>query len=504
MKKYFKAILVFSAMILALCFVGCGRNDGFDKYETDIASVKTEISTAKDKVFASDSLCATYSYMVTSKVNGQDYELGQKNVLNMEKAPESGAYDINRLNYYYGSQETYSKAYHYIGGKLHVSLYNTNYKSDMTEEQFLEYTDGTEYAVDRDFFDISGFSDIYVKTEDGKKLVKLENEEGELSKKIADFLGFEVEDYTYSINDKVYTATFSEDGLLLEERLTFTAVYSLVNDPNRKVTYKGEFYFSAEHIGKTKVTPPTLNSYVNEVSDITKIDGFLTKSFGVLSTFTTLDAEYDRYVKVSDQSSEYSSSDYVHFTEAYRDNKYIYGSLDKRFYRTPKKIETVKTGVFIDSDGYHYRSTSGEPVDEKELPYPELDMLMMVVETLAGECPLDDDIISLVMTETDDEYIYTYSYTNDAAVAYGEYLLNYFSESGSSASLKGATMVVESNKSVLKVRKSDGCAISHTVEFEAVYDGKISVECDFEMKVNATGDDVKVFTLNDWTEWSSK
>ncbi len=498
MKKFLKIIitvLVF-AYIIGVA-VGCS-GDGYTDYNGTADDARNEVSSAKDKLFSEKNSHIIYSYMVNSNINGTEYDLGQRNILKFNKDAETGLCDVNRFNYYYGSESTNSDTFYYTDGALYVEMYNTVYRVPMTEAEFLEYTDKTTYAIDRKFFELSHFSEVYQSESNGNKLIKFTGESGDLTKKIADFLGFDKEEYTFSFSGFEYIAEISPNGCLLEEKIIFDVEYSKVNDPSRKILYKGDFSCKAEQIGGVKLNQPVTTGGVKEETDIKLLDGFAEKAFGVLSTFTTLDAEYNRYIKIGDDTTEHIVRNYVHFTEAYRDGKYTYGSLDKRFYRSPADMLNTQSGIFIDENGYHYRTTDGEGTDLEELPYGEIEMIAMVCDTLGGERPPEEDICNLEIEVTDEYVIYTYSYTDEASRYYAEYLLGYFAEDGSEVSLNGTKGEIKENKSVIKVRKSDGCVVSHTIVYDALYNEKISVRCEFEMKVNKTGNGVTVLTLADW------
>ncbi len=485
-------------MLATMLLAAACSSDGYGEYNGSADDARAEIASAKDKLFAESNSHIVYSYMVNSEVNGEKYELGQRNIFKFNKDAEAGISDINRFNYYYGSNQTVSDTFYYTDGALYTEMYNTVYRVPMTEAEFLEYTDGTDYAVDRDFFNLKSFSEVSLFEKDGNRSIKLKADDGTFSRRIADFLGFDIEEYTFSFDNMEYLATVNGNGCLIEEKITFEVEYSLVTDPSRVILYTGEFSCKAEQIGGVKLNQPVTENGVTEESDISLLDSFADKAFGVLSTFTTLDAEYDRYIKISDDTTEYIIRNYVHFTEAYRDETYTYGSLDTRFYRTPDELNSVKNGIFIDSDGYHYRATDGDGNDFEEKPYSDMEMLAMVFDTLSAERPPEEDICKPEI-QIDDEYItYTYTYTDEATRYYGEYLLEYFSEDGSEVSLNGTKVQINESKSVIKVRRSDGCIVLHTVVYDAVFGEKINVQCEFKMNVNATGDDVNVMTLADW------
>ena len=487
-------------MLVSAALIACGNSIGFSDSASDLTHASGVIAEADRLTDAKPDIECTYSYMASSTVNKVDYNLGFRNILKMTgRGTENFA--ANRYNYYYGTSSPLADTYNYTAGKLYSEYYNTRFCSPMSEGGFLNYTDGTSFAVDRGIFDPACFGSVSVKgKKDKPEEIIYKDEGGTINKKIVDFFGFADTDYVYGVKNIVMTVRFSGDGSISEKEITFVADYSTVDNPNGKITYNGCFSYKVEKTSDVKVITPNTEG-ASEISSPELVDDFADRAYGVLSTFTTLDATYKRYVKNSDYTGdEYILDNMVHFTEAYRDGKYSYGSLDTQRLKTPDADDTVSNGVFIDADGYHTRSTVADGVNNGEKPYSDYEFIMMVFQTLSGERSLEDDMTSLRVQETEDTVIYTYSFTGDAVRAYGEYLLASFTGSGSNISLGSQSYFCEKNESVITVRKSDGCIISHTVDYNTVFGGTLRLESKFEMTVNVTGDDVKVLTVNDWNK----
>lgn len=490
--------LFFSALLLALTAALCACGSGFSDSEEELNRAAGLIADADDITNAIPDIECTYSYLATGTVNEAEYSLGYRNILIMTGRGTEG-FAAGRYNYYYGTSSTLTATYNYYGGRLYTEYCDTLFCSPMSEEEFLEYTDSASYALDREIFDPASFGSVSVK-EDGDKPSEIifKDENGTVSQMIAEFFGFDDTSYSYEIKDISMTVKFSETGAISEKLITFTAEYSDTGSPDKKIIYEGNFSFTVDSTSDVSVTAPDTQN-ANEISSMELVDGFSDKAYGVLSTFTTLDATYDRYVRNSDYTGkEYILDNFVHFTEAYRDNTYYYGSIDSQRLKTPDFDETVSNGIFVDENGFHSRGTDSEDVNNAEKPYSDLDFITMVFQTLSGERSLEGDMTNLRVTETENTIVYTYSFTDEAVRFYGEYLLASFTESGSNVSLESQSYFCEKNESVITVRKSDGCIISHTVDYNTVFGGSLRLETKFEMTVNATGDDVTVLTLEDW------
>ncbi len=498
MKYSVKLIITTAAVMFASALlIACGKG-GYSDAEADLSHAAGIIAGADEITAAKPDIECTYSYMASSTVNNVEYNVGFRNILKMT-GRGTADFAANRYNYYYGTSSPSADTYNYTGGRLYSEYYNTLFCSQMSEQEFLEYTDGTSYAVDRELFDPACFGSVAVKGDrDKPDEIIYRDENGTINKKIVDFFGFAETDYVYGVRNIEMTVKFAEDGSVSEKQITFTADYSTVNNPSGKITYDGNFYFKVDKTSDVAViTPDTKNA--TEISTPELVDNFSDRAYGVLSTFTTLDATYNRYVRNSDYTGkEYILDNTVHFTEAYRNEKYYYGSLDLQRLKTPQSDETVSNGIFIDESGYHTRSTGADDVDDDEPPFSDYEFIAMVFQTLSGERCIESDMTNLRVEETEDTIIYKYSFTEDAVRGYGEYLLASFTESGSGISLDSQSYFCEKNESVITVRKSDGCIISHTVDYNAVFGGSLRLESKFEMTVNATGDDVKVLTVSDW------
>ncbi len=498
MKKYIKLFCVLAVICAIVAMIGCEKNDGYKEYNGDISDIKTEINSSRNNLLSGDSLSLTYSYMVSTEINKETVRLGKRDNIALNKLGDD--FEMHRFSYYYGTEDTVADTFYYADGKVYTELYNTEFCAPITKDGFLAYTDGTRYANDRAFLDTKSFAELYVKKEDGKTLYRFVNDDGTMSKKIIAFLGFNDSDYIYGVQDIVYTITVLGDGSFGGESMTFKATYAAVNSTNNEITYDGEFKLEINGRENVKVNSPVILEDIKEINDITLVADFEQKAFGILSTQTTLDANYTRVIEIADGTQKYGIENIVHFTEAMRDEKYTYGSLDAQRYETPKEIERTEKGIFIDADGYHYRSTNDDPYDPDELPYTPAEMMTMVAATLCAEMPLAGDIVDLDIEELDEYVLYRFSYSDEAIVYYGEYLLSAFAESGSEASLNGMSVKIDKNESVVKVRKSDGCLVLHKLSYKATFGSNIEIKCDFNMTVNAIGDDVKVLTLGDWNK----
>ena len=505
-KRILKSILtVISLAILAAVMVSCGGELRYSDSTEKLQSAIDKIQKAEEITDKRPDIKCTYSYMVSSEVGNKIYEMGIKNVLIMS-GRGSADFKANRYNYYHGTSANESETFNYSNGKIYAELYNTDYTSPMTEEKFGEFTSDTKYSVDTEIFDMSDFEEVAVgkDKESGYDVIAFRSDKKTIKDKVIDFLGLRETDYVYGVSDVSMEIFIDKTGEIVEKKLIFTAKYYPEYDSLNSVTYDGVFTYRLDSKENVTVSDPYISDDVQEIADINTVYGFLEKSYGVLSTFTTLDATYREYIKNSDvDKNEYILENWVNFTEAYRDGKYTYGSIDTQYIKTKDTDGTVSNGMFIDENGFHSRSTAEdyEEVSGGEKPYSDFEFVTMIANTLASGMPLEKEVEKLRVTESDNEYIYTYSFTNEVVISYGEYLMSAFTASGEiNISLEGQAFSVEKNETVIRVRKSDGCIISHSLKYDVWFGGSIRLESEFDMTVNASGDEVKVLSVSDWNK----
>ena len=104
------------------------------------------------------------------------------------------------------------------------------------------------------------------------------------------------------------------------------------------------------------------------------------------------------------------------------------------------------------------------------------------------------------VSEDDENIVFKYVYTSDAIVLYSEYLISAFTSNSASVDLAENSIYVNKSEGEITVRKSDGCLIKHTVDFSVLVEGVINLESKTSVTVNATGTDIDILTLTDWSD----
>ncbi len=500
-KKIFAGIAVF---MLALMLVSCsGKTPSGKKYEeksSNMESAVSAVNSADTKTNALSDISYTVFYSLKFRDLTGENVRGVKNTVSVSK---NGTDDVSASikNTYYGNTDTVSEVFAYKNGSAYSEMYGAGFSADMTYADFNSYIEKQRYTADKTFLDTKSFSKVTNYTlGDGSSEIVFKNPASELSSLIAKFIGLDSSGYVYTITNTVLTVNVSADGNISDKHLTFIASYHEKNTPDKVVTYNGDFSYTVEKTSDVTVDMPSGQASAQKISSLNLLRKF-TNGYTILALLTEIDATYDRYIKNSDYTGAvYEMRDKVHFTEGYKNGDYLYGSIDDRYIILEGDKTTSSKGMFLDANGkYHARNSEGSEENDAKAPYSDEEFVEMVYSTLSAELVAVDDITGMTVTETEDTVIFKYAFNDKTIPSYSEYLLAAFSYDGSvSIELDNVQYLTLKNENVVTIRKSDGCIISHTVDFAVIFGGTLSIETKFNMTINATGSEVEVLDVSDW------
>ena len=467
---------------------------------SDMNNAVTAVNEADTKTEALSDVAYTVFYALKYRDLTGEHTNGVKNTVSVKSnGTENVASSIT--NTYYGTTAIVNEYYAYKDGSAYCEMYGSGFTSEMAYADFNGFINDQRYTVDRSFFDTENFSKVSHRTyKDGSQKIVFKQASAELTTLIAKFIGLQGSDYIYSISNIIMTVNVTANGILSDKHVTFKASYHEESSPDKVVTYDGDFSYTVEKTADVSVEMPAGYAKAQSVSSLRLLTKF-TSGYTILSSFTDIDATYDRFIRNSDYTGDvYELRDRVHFTEAYRNGSYLYGSIDERYILIDNEKTTSSKGMFLDAEGkYHARNSDGDEENGVNPPYSDDEFAEMLYSTLSAELVALDDITGLTISEDDDTITFKYAFNANTIPSYAEYLLAAFSGGGEfGIELDGVRYNTVKNESAVTVRKHDGCIVSHTVDFGVVFGGTLSVETKFAMTVNATGSGVEVLGLSDW------
>lgn len=501
----FKRILaVISLAALVFSIFSCSGKTPSGKKYTDKSSNKalavSTVTQADEKTDALSDIAYTVFYSLKYRDLTGEHTNGVKNAVSVSGNGSDGV-SSSVTNTYYGTTAIVSEYYAYKNGAAYCEMYGSGFSATMPYTDFKAFIEKQRYTADRSFFDTKSFSKAtsYTLADGGKEIV-FKNASAELTTLIAKFIGLHGSEYIYNITNIVMTVNIGADGNLTDKHVTFKASYYEETNPDKVVVYDGDFSYTVDKTADVSVEMPAGHSKAQSISSLNLLTKF-TSGYTVLSSFTDIDATYDRFVKNSDYTgSVYEMRDRVHFTEAYRNGKYLYGSIDDRYMLIDGEKSTSAKGMFLGADGKYYaRNSDGDEENGVNPPYSDEDFMEMVYSTLSAEMVALDDITKMTVSEDSDTVTFKFAFKDTVIPSYSEYLLAAFSGGGEfGIELDGVMFITSKNESAITIRKHDGCIVSHTVDFAVLFGGTLSVETKFAMTVNATGNSVEVLELSDW------
>lgn len=497
----------------ALTLTACGGKDELgNKYAEkteDRAAADALVLDAKTKSDAIADISYDIALMVRAEYGDKVFNLGVKNsYFATDRGTEES--EIFCTKTYYGAEGNQVDAYYRHGGYLYIDFCNTMIRSQVSEKDFYTHIAEKGNTASTDFFKGENFSDACVyEYRDGGSAAVYSAPSDSLLKSISVFLGLEG-NYMYDFSQVYLRCNVKADGTVSDCRLDFKLDYYDAMSPDAVVTYDGEFACTVNGTGEgvTVRAPQTGVEYAT-VSDFSKLE-LLTGAYDVLSSFTSVSADYYRKVVNEDYlGNKYQLENEATFTQTYKDKVYNYGSIDVERGSVVKvdsdgeKTEEntlTSVGIFVDGDGkYHYRDLEDNDEDKDNEQSIE-QWILLFSATMSEEAFFEDDLSSLQISE-DGEYItFTYEYSSDAVPVYAVYLLEAFAGQQGSVNIGNQTVTPSRNKGVVKVRVSDGCLVYHKIEFEALIGYTVKVSGDFTLTVNAVGEGVEVLDTEDWVK----
>ncbi len=501
----FKRILaVISLTALVFTMFSCSGKTPSGKKYTDKSSNRENAVIAVTNADAKTDALSDISYTVFYSLKFRD-GTGEnlRGVKNTVSVKGNGSADVSSsiTNTYYGNTAIINEVFAYKNGSAYCEMYGSGFSCAMPYTDFKSFIENQRYTADKSFFDTESFSKVTSYTlSDGSREIVFKNASAELTTLIAKFIGLDGSDYVYSITDIIMTVNVGANGILTDKHITFKASYYDKDTPDKVVVYDGDFSHTVDKTSDVSVEMPAGHSNAQPISSVNLLTKF-TSGYTILSSFTDIDATYDRFIRNSDYTGAvYEMRDRVHFTEAYRNGKYLYGSIDDRYIIIEGERSDSAKGMFLDAYGtYHARNSEGDEENGVEPPYSDGEFAEMVYSTLSAELVSLDDITNLTVSEDSDTVTFKFAFKDSVLPSYAEYLLAAFSSDGSfGIDLDGVRYTVGKNESAITIRKQDGCIVSHTIDFAVLFGGTLSVECKFAMTVNATGSSVNVLELSDW------
>ena len=501
----------------ALLLTSCsGKDELGNRYKERIEGIEVAdalVDEAKVKSDAIPDIAYDVALMVKAEYGSTVYNLGVKNsFFATDRGTEESEVFCSKT--YYGSEGNQVDVYYRHNGFLYIDFCNTLVRAQTSEKDFYTHIANKGHTASTDYFKSESFSEGCVyEYKDGTRAAVYSSPSDDLKKAIGTFLGLEGT-YIYEITDTYLRCNIKVDGTVSDCRLDFALKYHDAMNPNAVVVYDGEFACTVNSTGDavTVRTPQTGVQYAT-VSDFSKLE-LLMNGYGVLSSFTSVSADYYRKVVNEDYiGNKYQLENTATFTQSYKDEKYTYGSIDTERGEVHKVGDdgekTVdktlsSVGIFVDPENkYHYRDLEGKK-ETKDNETSKEQWMLMFGSTLSEEAFFESDLASLQISEEGDIITFTYEYSTEALPIYATYLLEAFAEQQGSINIGSNTVTPSRNKGVVKIRISDGCLIYHKVEFEALIGYSVKVSGDFTLTVNTAGGDVDVLDTSDWVKHEMK
>lgn len=509
-----RMLSVLLLLAITLTVISCSTPSGrhYTSSDEGIKKATEKISKAEKKTSELANGIFDYSFFVSLKVGDKTLKMGTQNVLTFTDRGTENA-RIHRNNSFTSSQggialSTINEDHYYVGGVLHTTCYGANFKSGATEKEFWDYTEKSDISVNKDYLSTENFekAEIFNCTS-GETEIVCTKPNDKIKSGIYAFIGFtEDSGYVYNAKDVQLSALIDEDGRLMQQKLTFKVDYHPQYYPDQTMTYNGSFAFTVKTTGAEPAIPPTGVTYTG-ISDIKLLSAVTTDGYEKLSSFTSLDATYDEYIRVFDLTGEEMVYDVnVRFTEKLVGDKLYYGSIDSRSITAKSSKLNTATGIFNDDVGFHKRSYNkdtkkltsedkGKPTDSNEA------MMSMVANTFSSHMLLASDIDNFrVYSDGSEQITFYMRLSSEAAKYYAVALMSVFAESsGDNINPDSIPSIYYTTNDVyVTIRKSDGCIIGHEVDFTAVIASSVTVYGNYKMTVSKTDDSVTVLTTQDW------
>ena len=394
MFKRILAVISLSALLFTM-FSCSGKTPSGKKYtdkSSNMENAALAVTNADLKSDALSDIAYTVFYSLKYRDLTGEHTNGVKNVVSVSG---NGSEDVSSsiTNTYYGTTAIVSEYYAYKNGAAYCEMYGSGFSSEMPYTDFKAFIEKQRYTADKSFFDTKNFSKVtsYTLADGGKEIV-FKTASAELTTLIAKFIGLHGSGYIYNITNIVMTVNVGADGNLVDKHVTFKASYHEENSPDKVVVYDGDFSYTVDKTADVSVEMPAGHSKAQPISSLSLLTKF-TSGYPVLSSFTDIDATYDRFIRNSDIDEVYEMRDRVHFTEAYRNGKYLYGSIDDRYILIEGEKSTSSKGMFLNAEGKYYaRNSDGDEESGVNPPYSDEEFAEMVYATLSAELVALDDI----------------------------------------------------------------------------------------------------------------
>ena len=510
------AVLAINSCAFAL--VSCGAKDELgnryaEKIE-DFTAADSLVAEAKAKSDAISDISYDIALMIRAELGDTVYNLGVKNsYFATDRGTENSNVFCSKT--YYGAEGNDVDVFYRYDGYLYIDFCNTMVRSQVSEKDFYTHIADKGNTASTDFFKSENFGSGCIYTyKDGTSAAVYSAPNDLLKKSIASFLGLEGV-YVYEFSNVYLRCNINLDGTVSACRLDFDLDYYSSANPDQVVNYDGEFACTVNSVGDSvTVRTPQMGVQYTTVSNFSALE-LLLDGYSVLSSFTSISADYYRKVVTEDYiGNKYQLENTATFTQSYIDKVYTYGSIDvekgnvtRVDSSTNEKTETdtlSSVGIFVDADGkYHYRDLEGKK-ETKDNENSVEEWLTLFGGTMSEEAFFEEDITNLQITEEGDIITFTYEYSTDSIPVYATYLLEAFAEEQGGINIGNQTVTPSRNKGVIKIRVSDGCLIYHSIEFEALIGYSVKVSGDFTLNVNVAGEGVDVLDLTDWIKHENR
>ena len=517
LKKIIKtSALLILTIALLLGTVACRSplgNGYVSKSEMDHAEMKQAVLDAYAVNDTFSDVRYTYSFFLDMDLpDGTHYRLGTENVFNITGHGTENV-RIHRNNTFYGSDNSKKTEDFYLNsGKIYTARFGQSYKSSITEQGFMSYTEYSDISVNVAYFSPDNFSSAArYKLFGSRYEIVFTGANEYIESGIIAFIGLDQESYVYTVRDTMLTATVEKDGSLSENRLSFYVDYYDPELPSVVLTYEGNFTYTLNATSDITVPDHDKSVMYKEIDNIELLSSVTSKGYEVLFSLPNIDATFEKYVKVTDASNDSHVMDSrAHITAKYIDGAFRYGSIDHSYFST-KSLVNVTNGIFIDVAGYHERSYDhvqgkrGTDIDTTELKRSESDLRQIIATTLSTEVLFEDEISSVnVKEETDTAITFTVRFNNYSARIFASYLIDHFTDKSSTSDLSGQAFTILKSDIEITVRKSDGCILRQSIDFKAElygtgnYVGSITVEGKIVMNVNSTASGLTLLVPTDF------
>ena len=513
-------LLLTLSMLLPLSACTTVSGNGYvGKEELDgLGNAPELIKNAQDKTDTYKDIRYVYDFALgLDAPNGDSYRLGTENTLSVTgRGTESCA--AHRKNVYTSvsannSEPIVSEEEFFLrDGNAYVQRFGKRYRSKMTLEGFLDYTEYSQKSVNTEYLSELNFSDATVYRLFGKKTeIVMKGASDYLIEGIVAFTGLNDTKYLYDVTDVALSVLIDENGYLTEKHLTFNVTYYDQSAPTARLTYNGDFSYTVEATEGVEVADRDRSKMYEDAPYLSLFTYVTGKGYDTLLTIGDLDATYEKYIKVSESSTkEYIFSAKAHITSSLKNGVPDYASIDTEYASTETKKHVTK-GIFQNADGYSYRQydhvtdTASPDVNTAEKKYTDQQIASLISNTLRSEQLFEEEISGISVSAADGTSVtFKVSFNNQAAKVYASYLVDAFSTSSqNTADLNGQALDLKKCDVYVKIRISDGCILSQIIDYEADIvgtgniNGYLNVVGLFKLTVNST-ENVSLLTHEDY------